>query len=358
MREKVAVAHCGSFQWLGYHLKYLDAKISSMASPLQLDSTRKFTVLSVVKDDSLPVMNLSDLLLHTLKTRDHVQHDLQRLLKSYGYVILKINNSTKAAQVIDNMRQSLCTDFFPSSTTRNSQNLQQGEVYISERGVPMWKTGYELCDDIREAFRVHCGAVDDQPWPTTQSRQSWLQGMALCRHICDVCLDLIVGYDAKVRPYSGGHTWTKRDYSHRDEIAQRHGDFSVLYAMHYFNDEVSHVARQSGNVTGTTDTTINVKEHVDPSLFVLEPFLAKTEGLQVFCQKKNQWITCDGPKSPIHSVLSNDESAMVLILGKALAANTHGITPTLHRVIATPYRRRTMIYEQKYQEFFSSPGLD
>ena len=329
-----------------------------MASHIQLDLTCKFTVLSVVSDDSLPVMNLSDLLLHTVTTRDQVQDVLLRLLRSYGHVILKVKKSSKAAQVVDQMRQSLYTDFFPSSTNRNSQNLQQGEVYISEKGVPMWKTGYEQCDDIREAFRVNCGAVDDQPWPTTQSRQTWLRGMALCRHICDVCLDLIVGYNAKDRPYSGGYSWTKLDYSHRDQIANRPGDFSVLYAMHYFNDEASHFARQSGDVTGIDDTTINVKEHVDPSLFVLEPFLANTEGLQVYCQNKNQWITCDGPKSPIHSVLANDETAMVLFLGKALAANTHGISPTLHRVIATTNKRRTMIYEQKYQEFFPAPVLD
>jgi isopenicillin N synthase-like dioxygenase len=300
---------------------------------LSLHATPKFSVLSPA-GASLPVMELSDLLLN----RPHVQETLWRLLRTHGHVILKAKASSKAAQVVDRMKQSLCTDFFPSPHERNVQQLQQGEVYTSEKGVPMWKTGYELCDDIREAYRVNCGAIDGAPWPTTEARQAWLQGMAVCRHVCDVCLDLIVGYTPKRRTA---------------------GDFSVLYAMHYFNDDSSKEARQSGLVTGVADVTINVKEHVDPSLFVLEPFLAETEGLQVFCQSTHRWITCDGPSSPIHSALGENETAMVLFLGKALAANTQDrLTPTLHRVIASPHSRRTLIYEQKYQEFFPVPVMD
>lgn len=336
--------------------------MSTPIASLQLYKTHRFTVLSCASisgNKSLPVMELSDLLHSSLDSKDTVKEKLWRLLFTHGHVILKMKRSSRAAQVVNRMRQSLCTDFFPSSPRqRHAQHLLQGEVYLSEKGVPMWKTGYELCDDIREAFRVNCGAVDDQPWPTTDARQSWLQGMALCRHVCDICLDLIVGYNVKARPNSGGHCWIKADYSQRDFIPDRPGDFSVLYAMHYFNDESSKAARQSGNITGIADVTINVKEHVDPSLFVLEPFLAETEGLQVYCQSSHEWITCDGPSSPIFSVLANDETAMVLFLGKALAANTNGLTPTLHRVISSPFRRRTMIYEQKYQEFFPPAAMD
>jgi isopenicillin N synthase-like dioxygenase len=302
---------------------------------LSLHATPKFSVLSPASA-SLPIMELSDLLLK----KPHVQETLWLLLRTHGHVILKAKTSSMAAQVVERMKQSLCTDFFPSATTneRNVQKLQQGEVYISEKGVPMWKTGYELCDDIREAYRINCGAIDDAPWPTTEARQSWLKGMEVCRRVCDVCLDMIVGYTPKRRTA---------------------GDFSVLYAMHYFNDESSKEARQSGHVTGVADVTINVKEHVDPSLFVLEPFLAETEGLQVFCQSTHRWITCDGPSSPIHSALGANETAMVLFLGKALAANTQErLTPTLHRVIASPHSRRTLIYEQKYEEFFPLPVMD
>lgn len=35
----------------------------------------------------------------------------------------------------------------------------QGSVYFNERGVPMWRCGYEFVEDkVREAFRVHAGA--------------------------------------------------------------------------------------------------------------------------------------------------------------------------------------------------------
>jgi isopenicillin N synthase-like dioxygenase len=153
-------------------------------------------------------------------------------------------------------------------------------------------------------------------------------------------------------------TWTAAKYCNARALPHRRGDYSVLYAMHYFNDDISRQARQSGEATGLKDTTINVKEHVDPSLFVLEPFLAEREGLQVY---SSEWITCDGPSSPIHACLSPEEEAMVLFVGKAFSANSKvAVEPTLHRVVAPPTfgSRRAMIYEQKYEEYFPPPALD
>jgi hypothetical protein len=154
-----------------------------------------------------------------------------------------------------------------------------------------------------------------------------------------------------------------------------------MYAMHYFNDASSEAARKAMMDTTTTsstaepETTINVKEHVDPSLFVLEPFLADVEGLQVLPRSSlypandydnaQDWIACDGPSSPLHSCWSNDDAAMVLFVGKAFATQCQTISgwnvmPTLHRVVApsSPQNRKTVIYEQKYEEYFPPPAMD
>lgn len=191
---------------------------------------------------------------------------------------------------------------------------------------------------------------------------AWLRGLALCRHICDEALHLTLEYDLKRRPGSGMVSWKSAKYSETPEgnLPDRMGDYSVLYAMHYFNDDMSRDARLSGDTTGTSDERINVKQHVDPSLFVLEPFLAEREGLQVLPTGSQDWITCDGTSSPIHSLLGK-EDGMVLFVGKAFASNSPvPVEATLHRVVASPFSgsRRTMIYEQKYEEYFPPPALD
>ena len=119
--------------------------------------------------------------------------------------------------------------------------------------------------------------------------------------------------------------------------------------MHYFNQQDTPLYHDG-------DIQINVKQHVDPSLFVLEPFLADEPGLQVYSQ--GQWITCDGPQSPIRNVLDEDQVAMVLFVGKAFSRHVPQIQPTLHRVVTAGEGRRTMIYEQKYEEFFPPPSFD
>eukprot|EP00978_Attheya_sp_CCMP212_P034195 scaffold142216_cov27-Attheya_sp.AAC.1 len=82
------------------------------------------------------------------------------------------------------------------------------------------------------------------------------------------------------------------------------------------------------------------------------------------------WIACDGPSSPLHSCLSSnqengDDAAMVLFVGKAFATQCqtiHGwnVMPTLHQVVApcSPQNRKTVIYEQKYEEYFPPPAMD
>jgi hypothetical protein len=40
------------------------------------------------------------------------------------------------------------TEFF-STASAAEKALCQGEVYRSERGIPMWRTGYEQCGEMR-----------------------------------------------------------------------------------------------------------------------------------------------------------------------------------------------------------------
>lgn len=353
---------------------------------MYLQKTCRFSVLTDTKpkddddDDSpmsinadadatlLPKMELSRLLnSNNNDDAKMIRQELLDALKTHGFLILTLPRTSLPARIVSEMQDTLITDFFPDNNSHSNNQQQQppfqgtGDVYISEKGVPMWKEGYEFCadDGVREAFRVAAGSPDGVPYPTPNSRLKWLRGLALCRHVCDKALQLSLldnndnqqQQKLRKRPTSGSSSW-KKNASSSQPVPDRSGDYSVLYAMHYFNNNDGKTTPyKDGNVQ------INVKQHVDPSLFVLEPFLADEPGLQVFSQGK--WITCDGPASPIHSVLQEHEMGMVLFVGKGFCANVPEVQqPTLHRVITAGGGRRTMIYEQKYEEFFPPPSFD
>jgi hypothetical protein len=355
---------------------------------MYLESTPRFAVLTSSKpkqqDDApskdeptsrgedkamkIPTLELSRLLSSSKISNEEdgkLRLELLDMLREYGFVVLTVPRNSAPAGIIGDLKDSLTNKFFVGHDDASPQLsfTGTGDVYISEKGIPMWKTGYELCEDgVREAFRVAAGSPDDGPWPSNAARETWLKGVALCRHICDCALKLTVDATSdntpnmRVRPGSGGASWKKTDYCQTPvgQMADRRGDYSVLYAMHYFNQTDTPFMDQDG------DVRISVKQHVDPSLFVLEPFLADQPGLQVFSQ--GEWVTCDGPKSPIHGVLDDDQMGMVLFVGKAfsktVARDGNNVQPTLHRVITAGRRRTTMIYEQKYEEFFPPPILD
>lgn len=351
---------------------------------MYLESTPRFAVLTSTKpkrvdDDQskdvpvssggvkktmkIPTMELSRLLNSSkVGDDDKLRQELLNDLREYGFVVLTAPRNSAPAGIIGELKDSLTNQFFVGDDTQSSPKASfagTGDVYVSEKGVPMWKTGYELCEDgVREAFRVAAGSPDDGPWPSETARETWLKGVALCRHICDCALKLTIdnATDVRKRPGSGGASWKKADYCQTPvgQMADRRGDYSVLYAMHYFNQTDTPFMEQDG------DIRISVKQHVDPSLFVLEPFLADQPGLQVFSQ--GEWVTCDGPNSPIHGALDDDQMGMVLFVGRAfsktVAKDGNSVPPTLHRVITAGRRRTTMIYEQKYEEFFPPPILD
>lgn len=391
---------------------------------LKVQSTRRFTVLvgadevtafpekATRKGDnhplnepiaharscSLPVLSLEDLLLHERRqTTSEVQRALLSGLKSAGYVVLTTSSTSRPAKVIQNMKKSLVTQLFPHPIPCDSNDLNVNKkhniadlktsdlVYVSEKGVPMYKLGYELCEDhVREVFRIAAGDIDGaQVWPdneTDSHRNTWLQGAGLMRHITDTALDLLSAMSISSprrnkRPHSGVGGWSKAPPT--SPLSERRGDFSVLYAMHYFNENVdATLAPQPGSLSPKLpDEGVAVKAHVDPSLFVCEPFLcAETTGLQVLNRNNDadamspsdyrtcDWLDCDGPTSPFVGKLSPLEphlnEIILLFVGKAIQSVIPDLEPTIHRVVTGHCARRTVIYEQKYEEFFPPPILD
>jgi hypothetical protein len=343
--------------------------------------TTRFSVLEPLqevkgkqKDDSstnLPELDLVDLLLHAERNKTEViQKHLRQSLQERGFCLLTCSTNSQPGRVVENLQASLRTDLFPANgSTKNAGQLPTSDtVYVSEKGVPMYKLGYELAEDgVREFYRMAASNDDDdnQSLPDDTAQQLWRQGMGLCRHTTDTALDLLTrdlpnAPERRKRPDSGSASWNSPV-----PLASRvrRGDYSVLYAMHYFND-----ADAEG--TQLPADGIALGAHVDPSLLVMEPFLSTdSRGLQVWDRVGGNWMDCDGPDSPcLHSTTDagtntsysgNSERQVVSLLfgGKALAAHT-GIEATLHRVVTGSRNRRAVIYEQKYEEFFPPPIMD
>mmetsp|Transcript_12118 Transcript_12118/g.33359 ORF Transcript_12118/g.33359 Transcript_12118/m.33359 type:complete len:396 (-) Transcript_12118:56-1243(-) len=362
-------------------------------APQQAQEQASASISSTNDDQQLPVLQLADLLLHAKRgTTRQMASKLMTALQRHAYCLLQFPRTSLPGAIVDNMRHVLHNELFASR--HNAQHLEVSEtVYVSETGVPMWKLGYERSEDgVREFFRIHGGRPDDQPWPHA-ARTRWLRGLALCRHICDEALGLCLDQAAtdtssavpsvRKRPGRGRWTWKSDKYASTpiNDIEERFGDFSVMYSMHYFNDvDVGSESKEermsdpkenasagANTVEASCEETdvddasssvrINVKQHVDPSLCVLEPYLCTDcPGLQVWDEHYRKWIDTDGPDSPVANLKRNmpDDDFMCLFVGRAFARHITSVKPTLHRVVAGPSgaSRRSIIYEQKYEEFF------
>lgn len=235
-----------------------------------------------------------------------------RLMEKHSFVVLtdlgdKIE-STLAALMND------FADFFTSDDDSYKTGCTSKQIYRNENGTPMWYCGYERTS-VRDCFRVACGDMTRLVWPSEEFERHWLGHQRAMQQICDQALSLTVGY--RIDPCT-----------QRQDV-----DFSVCYGVHYPNTAGS----------GQSDTE-NVFEHVDPSLYVAEP-VPSVEGLDVFDQHSQQWITAETTLNPGKEI--------VLFCGKALQRCTEGrIKGTLHRVRRMPERRFCVIYEQKYEEYF------
>jgi hypothetical protein len=296
---------------------------------LHIQRTRRFHVISFLEDSetlSFPVIDLSDLLLHEKRGQtDSVRSKLLDAFYRYSFCFLSTPKDSQPAAIIQALKESLHNDIFPHKVV-NTHLPTLDDIYISEKDVPMYHLGYEQCQE-REIFRV----AGSQPQFACEEK-IWIQGLGLCRHVCDVALSLLLNnvQQQEERPHSV--MWTKPPSKQQK---YRPGDFSVFYAMHYFND-------------GSIEQA--VAPHVDPSLLVCEPFLCtETTGLQVY--HHHSWIDMDGPNSPV-ALLWNDFEILLLFAGKGLTGHDAQIKPTLHRVVTGHLPRRCVIYEQKYIEFY------
>ncbi|OQR85813.1 hypothetical protein ACHHYP_11332 [Achlya hypogyna] len=238
------------------------------------------------------------------------------LMEKHSFVVL-----TDLGKLKD-MYLSLRTEmqaFFETATEAKDAHTSS-YIYRNETKTPMWYAGYER-SRVRECFRVHTGDTSRISWPSPAFEKTWVSYTKKCQAICDKSLSLTLGYTVESA----------------DEQRAAGADLSVAYGLHYPNQE------------GTGQSVDeNVFEHVDPSLYVVEP-VTDVRGLDVFDQATQQWLCAEDVCVP--------HEELVLFCGKALArATDERIAGTLHRVTrydsTRDVPRYCFIYEQKYSPYF------
>mmetsp|Transcript_50951 Transcript_50951/g.65248 ORF Transcript_50951/g.65248 Transcript_50951/m.65248 type:complete len:322 (+) Transcript_50951:88-1053(+) len=276
------------------------------------------------------------------------EEEFLRLFSKHGFVIL---SQVSAEKQYRDLEKEMMKFFISANKDLKAKSV--GEIYVNERGTPMFYSGYEHVEDkVREAFRVHATS-QGLAWPSKRLPQLWHSLTSTCSQITDRALALAL---VRSKHITSNEESTTKKPTLDQEIAsieknRRTGDFSVAYALHYPNFEGG-APTLSQNVAG--EKGINVKAHVDPSLFVLEP-VSDVAGLDVFDQASKQWLS-------VENVSRHPGSDWVLFGGRCLEKVTNGmIKACLHRVTADGYhedelaigkRRFCFIYEQKLADFY------
>ncbi|POM61577.1 hypothetical protein PHPALM_29388 [Phytophthora palmivora] len=285
------------------------------SSEVALDSTAPETPKSsetVIKPEDIPndPVQVPRLPLSELNWKNRSR--FLEMMKRHSFVVL-----TDLGETLERTHDQVLQDFeafFTSDDDDWKNGCTSKQIYLNEHGKPFWYAGYEHTS-VRDCFRVACGDMSRLVWPSPEFKNHWLALQRRMQRICDRALSLTVGYD--IEP------------SH----ARSDKDFSVCYGLHYPNIDGS----------GQSETE-NVFEHVDPSLYVVEP-VPNVEGLDVYDPYSKQWLKAEKVCIPGKEI--------VLFCGHALNRATEGRIPgTLHRVRRTPDRRFCIIYEQKYEEYF------
>ena len=183
-----------------------------------------------------------------------------------------------------------------------------GTVYANERGLPMFRRGYERQQHVRECFRVPVNE-EGQPWPSPRTKVCWRRVITRFQALSDALLEAVVP----------GH--------------ERGEDFSLAYCFRYGVDD--------GGANGGSDDTL-VGEHADVSLVVVEP-VSRVAGLEVYDLCLKRWVCVEAVCVP--------GKELVVFVGRALSSET-GLPALKHRVVKTGRARLSFLFEQKYAAFF------
>ena len=227
-----------------------------------------------------------------------------QLLKKHGYFV-----ATEIGAALENDVASIEAEldrFFAKSTERKEKCM--GTVYANERGLPMFRRGYERQKNVRECFRVPV-QEEGQPWPSSKTKVCWRRVITRFQAVADALLDLA----------APGHP--------------KGEDFSLAYCFRY--------GVHDGGANGGADDTL-VGEHADVSLVVVEP-VSRVAGLEVYDIHEKRWVCVEAVCIP--------GKELVVFVGKALS-RTSGLPALRHRVIKTGRARTSFLFEQKYAAFF------
>ena len=227
------------------------------------------------------------------------------LLKRHGYFV-----ATEIGAALEDDVATIETEldrFFAKSTERKEKCM--GTVYANERGLPMFRRGYERQENIRECFRVPVNEAG-QPWPSSQTKVCWRRVITRFQALADALLEAA----------APGH--------------ERGEDFSLAYCFRYGEDD--------GGANGGSDNTL-VGEHADVSLVVVEP-VSRVAGLEVYDLCLKRWVCVEAVCLP--------GKELVVFVGKALASKT-GLPALRHRVVKAHRARTSFLFEQKYGAFFA-----
>mmetsp|Transcript_1968 Transcript_1968/g.5975 ORF Transcript_1968/g.5975 Transcript_1968/m.5975 type:complete len:277 (+) Transcript_1968:1945-2775(+) len=273
---------------------------------LRLQTTQKFAVVSRADDAALP----------RVAYRDAASPEALALLRKHSYVVVDELGSELEAHIAS--VEAHWWKFFARADETKRRCV--GAVYANERGLPMFRRGYERQEGVRECFRAPvCGG--GQPWPSRDARDAWAALEKTAARLADAVLEAALP------------GWREEGAGASDD------DFSLAYCFRY--------GPADGGANGGDAETL-VGAHADVSLVVVEP-VASVPGLEVFDLASRRWLAVEdaAPRG----------KALVVFGGKAFAAAT-GLAACEHRVVKlSSSPRLSWLYEQKYGAFFEGGGM-
>ncbi|CAM9825273.1 unnamed protein product [Discosporangium mesarthrocarpum] len=119
------------------------------------------------------------------------------LMERHGFVVLTDVGPIQARYL---RLEELLQSFFMRCSADDKASAK-GRIYFNERGIPMWHTGYELCGQVREAFRCPAAQAPCTQAPTSSSptvwpcrllQDAWVSLLRLLRLVCHQALTLAI----------------------------------------------------------------------------------------------------------------------------------------------------------------------